>query len=185
MLGKLVHNSIFVIQQHSKHLIYSEDQLPATSLMMIISSNMKLRRWIIFRRKTKEKRGRGAGHKTIVCGSWNVGERFQSTNVKAESLMDGTVKRWDADQSYIPINGAVIILPCSADTEISILTTITSSNNERCTSTGSKDSGPLAKERLMKHHGISKEKFLYCIKEWNGDTKTEKKYYFSTWFISF
>jgi len=27
--------------------------------------------------KEKEKRGRGAGHKTIVFGSWNKEERFQ------------------------------------------------------------------------------------------------------------
>jgi hypothetical protein len=79
--GKLVHNWISVIQQHSKHLIYSEDQLPATSLKTIISSKVKLRPMNhISEEDEKESVVAVPVIRQLYSGSWNVGERLQSVS---------------------------------------------------------------------------------------------------------
>lgn len=118
--------------------------------------------------KRKGKRGRGAGHKTIVFGILERGGKVSVsivTNVKAESLMSETVKKvrrgsivytdkWrgydslmfcgyrhlNIDHRYKFKQGKVYI-------------------------NGIEGFWSFAKERLIKHHGISKEKFLYYIKE--------------------
>ena len=79
--GKLVHNWISVIQQHSKHSIYSEDQLPSTSLKTIISSKVKLRPMNhISEEDEKESVVAVPVIRQLYSGSWNVGERFQSVS---------------------------------------------------------------------------------------------------------
>jgi transposase len=98
--------------------------------------------------RRKGKRGRGAGHKTIVFGILERGGKVSVcilTNVKAESLIDETVKKVRRGSIVYTDKWCGYVLSCSADTGISILTTSTSSNKERCTSTGLKDSGPLLK----------------------------------------
>jgi transposase len=118
--------------------------------------------------RRKGKRGRGAGHKTIVFGILERGDKVSVsivTDVKAESLMNETVKKvrrgsivyadkWrgydslmfcgyrhlNIDHQYKFKQGKVYI-------------------------NGIEGFWSFAKERLMKHHGISKEKFLYYIKE--------------------
>ena len=118
--------------------------------------------------RRKGKRGRGAGHKTIVFGILERGGKVSVsivTDVKAESLMNETVKKvrrgsivytdkWrgydslmfcgyrhlNIDHKYKFKQGKVYI-------------------------NGIEGFWSFAKERLMKHHGISKEKFLYYIKE--------------------
>ena len=118
--------------------------------------------------RRKGKRGRGVGHKTIVFGILERGGKVSVsivTDVKAESLMNETVKKvrrgsivytdkWrgydslmfcgyrhlNIDHKYKFKQGKVYI-------------------------NGIEGFWSFAKERLMKHHGISKEKFLYYIKE--------------------
>jgi transposase len=118
--------------------------------------------------RRKGKRGRGAGHKTIVFGILERGGKVSVsivTDVKAESLMNETVRKvrrgsivytdkWrgydslmfcgyrhlNIDHKYKFKQGKVYI-------------------------NGIEGFWSFAKERLMKHHGISKEKFLYYIKE--------------------
>lgn len=118
--------------------------------------------------RRKGKRGRGAGHKTIVFGILERGGKVSVsivTDVKAESLMSETVKKvrrgsivytdkWrgydslmfcgyrhlNIDHRYKFKQGKVYI-------------------------NGIEGFWSFAKERLIKHHGISKEKFLYYIKE--------------------
>lgn len=118
--------------------------------------------------RRKGKRGRGAGHKTIVFGILERGGKVSVsilTDVKAESLLLETVKKvrrgsivytdkWrgydslmfcgyrhlNIDHRYKFKQGKVYI-------------------------NGIEGFWSFAKERLIKHHGISKEKFLYYIKE--------------------
>jgi transposase len=118
--------------------------------------------------RRKGKRGRGAGHKTIVFGILERGGKVSVSivnDVKAESLMNETVKKvrrgsivytdkWRSydslmfcgyrhltiDHRYKFKQGKVYI-------------------------NGIEGFWAFAKERLMKHHGISKEKFLFYIKE--------------------
>jgi transposase len=118
--------------------------------------------------KRKGKRGRGAGHKTIVYGILERGGRVMVSiipNASAESLLTETVKKvrrgsivytdkWrgydslmfcgykhlNIDHRYKFKYGKVYI-------------------------NGIEGFWSFAKERLIKHHGISKEKFLYYIKE--------------------
>ena len=118
--------------------------------------------------RRKGKRGRGAGHKTIVFGILERGGKVSVSivkDVKAESLMNETVKKvrrgsivytdkWrgydslmfcgyrhlNIDHRYKFKQGKVYI-------------------------NGIEGFWAFAKEKLMKHHGISKEKFLFYIKE--------------------
>ena len=118
--------------------------------------------------RRKGKRGRGAGHKTIVFGILERGGKVSVsivTDVKAESLMSETVgkvrrgsivytDKWrgydslmfcgyrhlNIDHRYKFKQGKVYI-------------------------NGIEGFWAFAKERLIIHHGISKEKFLYSIKE--------------------
>lgn len=118
--------------------------------------------------KRKGKRGRGAGHKTIVYGILERGGKVTVSivpNASAESLLTETVKKvrrgsivytdkWrgydslmfcgykhlNIDHRYKFKYGKVYI-------------------------NGIEGFWSFAKERLIKHHGISKEKFLYYIKE--------------------
>ena len=118
--------------------------------------------------KRKGKRGRGAGGKTIVYGILERGGRVSVSivqDVSAESLMTETVKRvrrgsivytdkWrgydslmfcgykhlNIDHRYKFKQGKVYI-------------------------NGIEGFWAFAKERLIKHHGISREKFLFYIKE--------------------
>ena len=118
--------------------------------------------------RRKGKRGRGAGHKTIVFGILERGGKVSVsivTDVKAESLLSETVRKvrrgsivytdkWrgydslmfcgyrhlNIDHRYKFKQGKVYI-------------------------NGIEGFWAFAKERLIKHHGISKEKFLYYIKE--------------------
>ena len=118
--------------------------------------------------RRKGKRGRGAGHKTIVFGILERRGKVSVSivnDVKAESLMNETVKKvrrgsivytdkWrgydslmfcgyrhlNIDHRYKFKQGKVYI-------------------------NGIEGFWSFAKERLMKHHGISKEKFLFYIKE--------------------
>jgi len=118
--------------------------------------------------KRKGKRGRGAGEKTIVYGILERGGRVSVSivqDVSAESLMTETVKRvrrgsivytdkWrgydslmfcgykhlNIDHRYKFKQGKVYI-------------------------NGIEGFWSFAKERLIKHHGISRQKFLYYIKE--------------------
>jgi len=118
--------------------------------------------------RRKGKRGRGAGHKTIVFGILERGGKVSVsivTDVKAESLMSETVRKvrrgsivytdkWrgydslmfcgyrhlNIDHRYKFKQGKVYINSIEGF-------------------------WAFAKERLIKHHGISKEKFLYYIKE--------------------
>jgi transposase len=118
--------------------------------------------------KRKGKRGRGAGGKTIVFGILERGGRVSVSivqDVSAESLMTETVKRvrrgsivytdkWrgydslmfcgykhlNIDHRYKFKQGKVYI-------------------------NGIEGFWSFAKERLIKHHGISRKKFLYYIKE--------------------
>ncbi len=68
------------------------------------------------------------------------------------------------DRSSTQINGEDTILSCFVGIAISRLIIGTNLNKGKFTSTVLRDSGP-SLERLMKHHGISKKKFLYYIKE--------------------
>ena len=118
--------------------------------------------------RRKGKRGSGAGHKTIVFGILERGGKVSVsivTDVKAESLMSETVRKvrrgsivytdkWrgydslmfcgyrhlNIDHRYKFKQGKVYI-------------------------NGIEGFWAFAKERLIKHHGISKEKFLFYIKE--------------------
>jgi len=118
--------------------------------------------------KRKGKRGRGAGGKTIVYGILERGGKVSVSivqDVSAESLMTETVKRvrrgsivytdkWrgydslmfcgykhlNIDHRYKFKQGKVYI-------------------------NGIEGFWSFAKERLIKHHGISRKKFLYYIKE--------------------
>jgi transposase len=118
--------------------------------------------------KRKGKRGRGAGGKTIVFGILERGGKVSVSivqDVSAESLMTETVKRvrrgsivytdkWkgydslmfcgykhlNIDHRYKFKQGKVYI-------------------------NGIEGFWSFAKERLIKHHGISRQKFLYYIKE--------------------
>jgi len=131
--------------------------------------------------RRKGKRGRGAGHKTIVFGILERGGKVSVsivTDVKAESLMNETVKKvrrgsivytdkWrgydslmfcgyrhlNIDHRYKFKQGKVYI-------------------------NGIEGFWAFAKERLIKHHGISKEKFLYYIKEmeWRYNNREKDLY---------
>ena len=132
--------------------------------------------------RRKGKRGRGAGHKTIVFGIIERGGKVSVsilTNVKAESLLNETVKKvrcgsivytdkWigydslmfcgyrhlNIDHRYKFKQGKVYI-------------------------NGIEGFWSFAKERLMKHHSISKEKFPYYIKEMEWRYNNRQKVLFT------
>jgi len=136
--------------------------------------------------RRKGKRGRGAGRKTIVFGILKRGGKVSVsivTDVKAESLMNETVKKvrrgsivytdkWrgydslmfcgyrhlNIDHRYKFKQGKVYI-------------------------NGIEGFWSFAKERLIKHHGISKEKFLYYIKEMEWRYNTGRKIYLGSLWI--
>ena len=83
------------------------------------------------------KKGRGAGHKTIVFEILERGGIVSVsivTDVKAESLLNETDKKCDVAQLFTPINGKVTIHLCSVDIVTSVSITNTNSNKEKFTS---------------------------------------------------
>lgn len=118
--------------------------------------------------KRKGKRGRGAGHKTIVFGILERGGKVSVSilpNVKAESLVNETVKkvrrgsivytdRWKGYDSLMFCGYRHLSIDHKYKFKLG-----------KVYINGIEGFWSFAKERLMKHHGISKEKFLYYIKE--------------------
>lgn len=118
--------------------------------------------------RRKGKRGRGAGHKTIVFGILERGGKVSVSilsDVKAESLMSETVKKvrrgsivytdkWKGYDSLMFCGYRHL----SIDHKYKF-------KQGKVYINGIEGFWSFAKERLMKHHGISKEKFLYYIKE--------------------
>jgi len=167
--GKRVLNWISAIQQHSKHSIYSEDQLPAISLKTIISSKVKLRPMNhISAEDEKESVVAVPVIRQLYSGSWNVGGKVSVsilTNVKAESLIDETVKKVR--------RGSIVYTDkwCGYDSLMFCGYRHLNIDHQykfkqgKVYINGIEGFWSFAKERLMKHHGISKEKFLYYIKE--------------------
>ena len=118
--------------------------------------------------RRKGKSGRGAGHKTIVFGILEQGGKVSVsivTDVKAESLMNETVKKVRRG-SIVYIDkwrGYDSLMFCgyrhlNIDHQYKF-------KQGKVYINGIEGFWSFAKERLMKHHGISKEKFLYYIKE--------------------
>jgi transposase len=116
----------------------------------------------------KLKRGNGAGHKTIVFGILERGEKVSITIIKdpkAELLLTETVKRvkrglivyTDRCQGYDSL------MFCGFR-HLSIDHSV-GSKQEIVYIDDMEGFWSFAKERLTKHHGISNEKFLYYIKE--------------------
>ena len=118
--------------------------------------------------RIKGKRGRGAGHKTIVFGILERGGKVSVsivTDVKAESLMNETVKKVRRGSIVYTDKwrGYDSLMFCgyrhlNIDHKYKF-------KQEKVYINGIDGFCSFAKERLMKHHGISKEKFLYYIKE--------------------
>ena len=118
--------------------------------------------------RRKGKRGRGAGHKTIVFGILERGGKVSVsivTDVKAESLMNETVKKVRRGSIVYTDKwrGYDSLMFCgyrhlSIDHKYKF-------KQGKVYINGIEGFWSFAKERLMKHHGISKEKFLYYIKE--------------------
>lgn len=116
----------------------------------------------------KGKRGRGAGHKTIVFGILERGGKVSVSilsDVKAESLMNETVRKvrrgsivytdkWKGYDSLMFCGYRHL----SIDHKYKF-------KQGKVYINGIEGFWSFAKERLMKHHGISKEKFLYYINE--------------------
>jgi transposase len=118
--------------------------------------------------RRKGMRGRSAGHKTIVFGILDRGGKVSVsivTDVKAESLMNETVKKvrrgsivytdkWKGYDSLMFCGYRHL----SIDHQYKF-------KQGKVYINGIEGFWSFAKEKLMKHHGISKEKFLYYIKE--------------------
>ena len=118
--------------------------------------------------KRKGKRGRGAGGKTIVFGILERGGKVSVSivkDVKAESLLGETVKRvrrgsivytdqWKGYDSLMFCGYKHL----NIDHQFKF-------KQGKVYINGVEGFWSFAKERLIKHHGISKEKFLYYIKE--------------------
>lgn len=131
--------------------------------------------------KRKGKRGRGAGHKTIVFGILERGGKVSVSilpDVKAESLMQETVKkvrrgsivytdRWKGYDSLMFCGYRHL----SIDHRYKF-------KRGKVYINGIEGFWSFAKELLMKYHGISKEKFLYYIKEmeWRYNNKGKDLY---------
>ncbi len=131
--------------------------------------------------KRKGKRGRGAGHKTIVFGILERGGKVSVTivkDVKAESLMSETVKRvrrgsivytdrWRGYDSLMFCGFRHLSIDHSFKFK-----------QGKVYINGIEGFWSFAKERLIKHHGISKEKFLYYIKEmdWRYNNREQDLY---------
>jgi transposase len=118
--------------------------------------------------RRKGKRGRGAGHKTIVFGILERGGKVSVSilrDVKAESLMNETVKKVR--------RGSIVYTDrwCGYDSLMFCGYRHLSIDHKykfkqgKVYINGIEGFWSFAKERLMKHHGISKEKFLFYIKE--------------------
>lgn len=118
--------------------------------------------------RRKGKRGRGAGHKTIVFGILERGGKVSVsilTNVKTESLMNETVRKVRRGSIVYTDKWCVYdsLMFCgyrhlNIDHQYKF-------KQGKVYINGIEGFWSFAKERLMKHHGISKEKFLYYIKE--------------------
>jgi len=118
--------------------------------------------------RRKGKRGRGAGHKTIVFGILERGGKVSVsivTDVKAESLMNETVEKVRRGSIVYTDKwrGYDSLMFCgyrhlNIDHQYKF-------KQRKVYINGIEEFWSFAKERLMKHHGISKEKFLYYIKE--------------------
>ena len=118
--------------------------------------------------RRKGKRGRGAGHKTTVFGILERGGKVSVsivTDVKAESLMNETVKKVRRGSIVYTDKwrGYDSLMFCgyrhlNIDHQYKF-------KQVKVYINGIEGFWSFAKERLMKHHGISKEKFLYYIKE--------------------
>lgn len=131
--------------------------------------------------KRKGKRGRGAGHKTIVFGILERGGKVSVTivrDVKAESLLTETVKRvrrgsivytdqWRGYDSLMFCGFRHLSIDHSFKFK-----------QGKVYINGIEGFWSFAKERLIKHHGISKEKFLYYIKEmeWRYNNREKDLY---------
>ena len=118
--------------------------------------------------KRKGKRGRGAGHKTIVYGILERGGKVMVSiipNASAESLLTETVKKVRRGSIVYTDKwrGYDSLMFCgykhlSIDHRYKF-------KYGKVYINGIEGFWSFAKERLIKHHGISKEKFLYYIKE--------------------
>jgi transposase len=118
--------------------------------------------------RRKGKRGRGAGHKTIVFGILERGGKVTVsivTDVKAESLLNETVKKVRRGSIVYTDKwrGYDSLMFCgyrhlSIDHKYKF-------KQGKVYINGIEGFWSFAKERLMKHHGISKEKFFYYIEE--------------------
>jgi len=118
--------------------------------------------------KRKGKRGRGAGGKTIVYGILERGGKVSVSvvqDVSAESLMTETVKRvrrgsivytdkWRGNDSLMFCGYKHL----NIDHRYKF-------KQGKVYINGIEGFWSFAKERLIKHHGISRQKFLYYIKE--------------------
>jgi len=118
--------------------------------------------------RRKGKRGRGAGGKTIVFGILERGGKVSVSivkDVKAESLLGETVKKvrrgsivytdqWKGYDSLMFCGYKHL----NIDHQFKF-------KQGKVYINGVEGFWSFAKERLIKHHGISKEKFLYYIKE--------------------
>lgn len=128
--------------------------------------------------KRKGKRGRGAGHKTIVFGILERGGKVTVSiipNASADSLIHETVKKvrrgsivytdkWSGYDSLMFCGYKHL----NIDHEHKF-------KQGKVYINGVEGFWSFAKERLIKHHGISKEKFLLYIKEmeWRYNHKEE------------
>lgn len=118
--------------------------------------------------KRKRKRGRGAGGKTIVFGILERGGKVSVSivkDVKAESLLGEAVKRVRRGSIVYTDQwkGYASLMFCgykhlNIDHQFKF-------KQGKFYINGVEVFWNFAKERLIKHHGISKEKFLYSIKE--------------------
>ena len=100
----------------------------------MISSRGKLKRMNhILEVDTKDKRGRDAGHKTIVFGILERGGKVSVsivTNVSAESLMTETVKKVRRGSIVYTDKWVDMIRSCSVGTSTSTSITETSSSGK-------------------------------------------------------
>jgi transposase len=131
--------------------------------------------------RRKGKRGRGAGHKTIVFGILERGGKVSVSillNVKAESLMQETVKRVRRGSIvYTDKWGGYDSLMFCGFRHLNI-DHQHKFKQGKVYINGIEGFWSFAKERLIKHHGISKEKFLYYIKEmeWRYNNREKDLY---------
>ena len=132
--------------------------------------------------RRKGKRGRGAGHKTIVFGILERDGKVSVSilsNVKAESLLNETVKKVR--------RGSIVYTDkwCGYDSLMFCGYRHLSIDHQykfkqgKVYINGIEGFWSFAKERLMKHHGISKEKFLYYIKEMEWRYNNREKVLFA------